>query len=337
MVQTEHPLVTLNRMIRGFQLSQAIHVAAVLGIADLLRDGPRTSEELARATDAHPATLYRLLRALSAVGVFEEAPIRTFTLTPLSERLLTDRSDSIAGWAVLIGQEYFWNAWGNLLLGIKTGENIFPQLHDGMGVGEYREARPELNAVFNAAMTSGSRGVSNMILKAYDFSQFNVIVDVGGSRGALLAAILKANPSARGVNFDQPHVVSDVDLKTVGVADRCELVGGSFFESVPAGGDAYIMKSIIHDWTDDESIEILKVCRKAMSPQAKLLVIELVVGPPNKGRATKFSDLNMLALPGGRERTEEEFAHLFYQAGFHLTQVARSGPDMFCVIEGVPV
>jgi len=324
-------------MINGFQISQAIHVAAVLGIADLLKDGPRSNDQLALATSTNPATLYRLLRALASVGVFEEVAGKTFALNPLSQALRTDRPDSIAAWAVLIGQEYFWNAWGNLLTGIKTGENVFPQLHDGMGVWEYRETRPELNAIFNAAMTSSSRGVSASVVQAYDFSQFKLIVDVGGNRGALLAAILTANPSARAINFDQPHVVSDADLAAAGVADRCELVGGSFFESVPSGGDAYVMKSIIHDWTDEESIEILKVCRKAMSPPAKLLVIEQVVGQPNEGTATKFSDLNMLALPGGRERTEEEFTQLFEQSGFRLTRVASPGPDTYCVIEGVPV
>jgi hypothetical protein len=182
-----------------------------------------------------------------------------------------------------------------------------------------------------------SSGVSKAIVSCYDFAPFRLVVDVGGNRGALLAEILKANPSARGINFDQPHVVSDAELRTAGVADRCELVGGDFFESVPRGGDAYVLKSIIHDWSDEESIKILRTVRKAMETSAKLLLVEQVVAPRNEGPATKFSDLNMLVLPGGRERTAEEFAQILEASGYRLSSVAAPGPDTYCVIEGLPV
>jgi hypothetical protein len=324
------------RMVGGFQIAQAIHVAAVLGIADLLKDGPRSCEALAGQTETNAEGLYRLLRALASVEVFREGPNRTFSLSPLSECLRADSPESVRGWAVLIGAEYFWSAWGNLLRGVKTGENVFEQMH-GMDVWEYRSTRPELIAIFNQAMTSNSRGVAQAVVGAYDFSPFKLIVDVGGNRGALLAAILTTHPDARGINFDQPDVVSDADLKDAGVADRCELVGGDFFESVPPGGDAYVLKSIIHDWPDDDSIAILKTVRQAMKPDARLLIVEQVVAPPNEGPSAKFSDLNMLALPGGRERTEEEFARLFEASGFRLTQVAAPGPDTYCIIEGVPL
>lgn len=333
MVQPERPFVSLARMVNGFRVSQAIHVAAVLGIADLLKDGARKCDDLAKATDTHPEGLYRLLRALAAVGVFNEGSNRDFSLTPLSESLRSDAEEPARGWAVLIGQEYFWNTWGHLLKGIQTGKNVFPQLY-GTDVWSYRADRPELNAIFNDAMSTNARALSQRLVAAYDFSQHTVIVDVGGGRGTLLADILAANPGVRGIVFDQPHVVSDEDLKAAGVVDRCEVVGGSFFESVPEGGDAYILKSIIHDWTDEDSVAILKVCRAAMAQGAKLLVIEQVVSGPNEGPVTKLSDLNMLVLPGGRERTEEEFRRLYEASGFRLVRIVPLAPDGYCVIEG---
>ena len=270
-MDTSEARAALLRLMNGFQISQAIHVAAKLGIAGLLKDGPRYSDDLARETATDSVALYRLLRALAAVGVFEEQDDKKFALTPLSQHLLVAAPESIAGWATLIGQEYFWQTWGHLEQGIKTGENVFPQLH-GTSVWEYRSTKPELNDTFNRAMTSNSSGVAREVVASYDFSPFRLIVDVGGNRGLLLAAILRANPNARGINFDQPHVVSAADLKAAGVADRCELVSGDFFDSVPRGGDAYVMKSIIHDWSDQDSIAILRTVRKAMRPDARLLL-----------------------------------------------------------------
>jgi hypothetical protein len=331
------PVDGIARLIDGFRISQAIHVAAVLGIADLLKDGQRASDDLAAATDTDPDGLYRLLRALASVGVFREGPDRKFGHTLLSECLRFDAEQSIAGWARLIGQEYFWGTWGHLMTGVKTGKNVFPQIH-GTDVWTYRSTRPELNAQFNAAMTSRSRAAAPLIVNAYDFSGFSVIIDVGGNRGALLADILTANSGPRAINFDQPHVVSDNDLKEAGVAaERYELVSGSFFESLPGGGDAYILKSIIHDWADEESVAILRVCRKAMEPAAKLLIIDQVVPPPNEGPVTKFLDLNMLVLPGGRERTEDEFRALLEASGFRLSRVVPTAPDNVSIVEGVPV
>jgi hypothetical protein len=336
MKHTEQPMQALMRMINGFQVSQAIHVAATLGIADLLRDGPRGHDDLASATGTDPGGLYRLLRALAAVGVFEEGPERTFSLTPISEHLCTDSPASAAGWAKLIGQAYFWNTWGRLLKGVETGKNVFPQLH-GEGVWTWRARDTELSRIFDDAMTSRSSMSSRQVIEAYDLSAFSVIVDVGGGRGRFLTDILTANPGVRGILFDQPHVVSDELLKAAGMADRTAVVGGSFFESVPAGGDAYVLRAIIHDWEDTESIAILSNVRKAIPPNGRLLLVEQVVGPPNGEPMTKFSDLNMLVLPGGRERTEEEFAGLYEASGFRLERVVRTAPDGMCVVEGVPV
>lgn len=332
----ENPVRALMRMVNGYQVSQAIHVAAMLGIADLLRDGSRGCDELASATGMDPDGLYRILRALAAVGVFDEAPDRTFSLTLVGEHLRTDSEVSIAGWAKLIGQEYFWNTWGRLLLGVESGKNVFHQLH-GEDVWTWRARDPQLSSIFDDAMTSRSTTSSRQVIAAYDFSPFSLIVDVGGGRGRFLADILAANPNVRGILFDQPHVVSDELLNAEGVAGRAEVAAGSFFESVPHGGDAYVLKAIIHDWEDADCITILRNVRKAIVSHGKLLLVEQVVGPPNVGPATKFSDLNMLVLPGGRERTEEEFARLYGASGFRLERVVRAIPDGMCVVEGVPV
>jgi hypothetical protein len=325
--ETQH--TTLLQMVNGYQLSQAIHVAAVLGIADTLKHGTRASDDIAVETEADPETTYRLLRALAAVGVFREETERTFSLTPISEGLLSDSPGSLRESAIWIGQESNWNPWGNLLLGVKSGENVFAQVY-GTSVWEYRAKRPQVSAMFDRfqAVKGGTT-----ILGVYDFSAFGVIVDVGGGNGTMLAGILSAAPLARGILFDQPHVVSKNPFVAAGVADRCEVIGGDFFEAVPDGGDAYLLSTVVHDWDDNDSIAILKTCRKAMSQSAKLLLIERIVGPPNEDALTKFYDLTMFVSPGGRERTREEFSRLLDAAGFRLSSVAGPGPDHYSVIE----
>ncbi len=227
--------IYLLRMTNAFQVSQAIHVAATLGIADLLEDGPRSADELAEGTGTDAPTLYRLLRALASVGVFTEIDGR-FGLTPLAEYLRTDAPGSLRAWAMQVGQRYFWTSWGHLLHSVRTGEPAFAELY-GTTPWEYRAAHPEEDAVFNAAMTNLSAGVVEAVARRYDFSGYGVLVDVGGGQGALLAAILAANPNLRGILFDQPHIVAAAGalLEQAGVADRCEVVGGSFFDTVPAG------------------------------------------------------------------------------------------------------
>jgi hypothetical protein len=236
-----------------------------------------------------------------------------------------------------IGQTYFWTSWGHLLHGVRTGEPAFPKVY-GTTVWEYRAARPEEGAVFNAAMTDLAAGVAETVAQSYDFSGIEVLVDVGGGEGALLAAILAANPNLRGVPFDQPHVVAAARAlsERPDVADRCELVGGSFFEGVPEGADAYLLKSVIHDWDDGEAIEILRKCRAAMGGAGKLLVVEPIIRPGNDPNPAKFMDLNMLVMLGGRERTADDFERLYAEAGFRLTGVFPTRSH-FSVIEGAPV
>ena len=332
------PRDTLLRMTNAFQVSQAIHVAATLGIVDLLEDGPRSADELAEATHTHAPTLYRMLRALASVGVFVEETDSRFGLTPLAEHLRTDATGSLRAWARLIGQPYFWSAWGHLLHSVRTGDPAFPDLH-GTTVWEHRAAHPEEGAIFDAAMTGLSAPVAEAVAQSYDFSSIGVLVDVGGGEGGLLATILAANPGLRGVLFDLPDVVANAGalLERADVADRCEVVGGSFFETVPGGADAYLLKSIIHDWDDDAAAKILHTCRAAIDNTGKLLVVEPVIRPGNEPDRAKFSDLNMLVMLGGRERTADDFAKLYTEAGFRLTDIIRTASPPFNIIEGAPV
>ena len=333
---TSDPWHDLLDLLNGFQITQALHVASTLGVADHLRDGPRSADELASLTQSHAGALYRLLRALAAVGVFQEHDGQRFALTPMGQCLRTDSATPIGAYAEHLGSAYFWQAWGHLQHSVRTGENAFSDLY-GKDIWQYRAERPEAGAAFNRAMTQMSRGSAEAVIGAYDFSTCRTIVDVGGGHGLMLAAILNAHPGMRGTLFDQPAVVAGAQavLTERAVIDRCDIIGGNFFETAPEGGDAYLMRQIIHDWEDDDAIAILKVCRRAMHESAKLLLIEQIVGPANEKPAAKFSDLNMLVAPGGRERTREEFSGLLGQADFELTRVVPAGRSN--VIEARPL
>src|SRR5215468_1509376 len=332
---TSDPRLNLLGLINGFQITQAIRVAAALRIADHLNDGVRSAGELAGLTKSHPDSLYRLLRALAAVGVFREEEGRKFALTPLGDCLRTDSATPLGAWAEVVGSPYYWQAWGHLLHSVRTSENAFQDLN-GNNVWQFRAEHPEHGATFDRAMTQLSGGNAEAVIRAYDFSPFHHVVDVGGGQGLMLAAILRAHPHMRGTLFDQPDVVARAKavLAERGVIDRCDIVGGSFFETVPEGADAYLMRVVIHDWEDDEAIAILKVDRKSMRETAKLLLIERLIAPPNEMPAAKFGDLNMLALPGGKERTREEFSDVFARSGFALTRVFPAG--LHNVIEARP-
>jgi hypothetical protein len=330
------PRETLLQMINAFRASQAIHVAATLGIADLFEDGQKSVDELAEATGTHAPTLYRLLRALASVGVFAEQPNGQFRATTLSEYLRTNAPRSLRHWAMQVGQQYLWRSWGDLLYSVRTGEPAFPKLYETT-VWEYRQAHPEEDAIFNAAMTALSAGVVEAIVQSYDFSRMDMLVDVGGGEGVLLAAILAANPALHGILFDQPHVLAGANelLEREDVMDRCELVSGNFFEVVPGGADAYLLKSIAHDWDDISTVKILRVCRTAIDESGRLLVVERIIGSGNQFDPTKLSDLHMLVMLGGRERTAEDFERLYAEAGFRLTNIIHTSSSI-AIIEGVP-
>jgi O-methyltransferase domain/Dimerisation domain len=329
MHDAEPPTVALRRLVNGYQVTQAIHVAAALGIADLLRDGPRDSDALARDTASHAPSLHRVLRALAAIGVLHEEDDGRFALTAIGECLRSDAPEPVGGWAAFVGRPYHFQAWAALLHGVRTGESPFRSVH-GTDVWDYRASHPEEGAIFDAAMTDIMRRANVHLLAAYDFGRFATVVDVGGGRGAFLRAVLDANPAMRGILFDQPHVVAGAV-----VGERCEVVGGSFFEAVPDGADAYLLKAILHDWEDDDALAILARCRAAIPGHGALLVVERDLGAANEDADAKLADLNMLIGPGGRERTRDEFTALFAAGGFELVDATPSAIGL-TVFEGRP-
>jgi SAM-dependent methyltransferase len=298
---------------------QAINVAAKLGLADQLAAGPKTVGELAEATQVHPTSLARVLRALTSLGVFVEDTSRRYCQTPLSEALRADHPESVRPLAMMMGARFFWEPIGRLDDSVRTGQTAFERVY-ALSFFRHLAEHPEDAAVFNAAMSS-MPSYNADIVAAYDFSNFRRIVDVGGGHGALLAAILEANPQPRGVLHDLPSVVAGAStLRSEVIAGRYDIVAGDFFDRVPEGGDAYVLKGIIHDWPDETAVEILKNCRRAIRPDGTLIVVDNVLtGSDDPGRA--LMDLLMMVLTGGRERTEREFRSLLHDARFALTRV----------------
>jgi hypothetical protein len=310
------------QIISGFWISRAVFVIGKLGIPDQLQSGPKTAEELASATNTHAPSLFRILRALVSVGVLNSVEGGRFAQTPLSETLVTDAPGSLRWFAVSeLGQEHY-PAWGNLMHSVKTGEIAFDNFF-GVDIWKYFQQTPEDAAVFNNSMSNVTAAANEAITSLYDFSQFDTIVDVGGGHGGLITSILAKNPQVKGVLFDAEEVIEGArpKIEAAGLTDRLETVAGDFFKSVPAGGDAYIMKWIIHDWDDEKSNAILRNCRSRMRANGKLILVDCVVPETDEPHFSKFIDLNMLVMTGGKERTEKEFAQLLADAGFKLLRV----------------
>lgn len=318
---------------------QAAYVAAELRIADLLASGPKNVDQLARATGSHAPSLHRLLRALTSLELCIERDERSFALGPMGSLLRTDASNSLRSWILWWGK-YQWPIWGNLLHSVKTGESARKLVTGTEGFG-HLEHDAEAAAVFNRAMAEITRFIAAEVVRAYDFAGMRRVVDVGGGYGALLEAILEAHPSAHGVLYDLPHAVEGAraHLASAGLAQRCECVAGSFFDSVPGGADAYLLKSVIHDWNDERSAVILRNCRRAMPQYGKLLLVEQIM--PARFEASSFhhaiarADLTMLVGPGGRERKEAEFGALLHSAGFRLARVVATALE-YSILEGIP-
>jgi len=313
----QRPEAALFQMILGGWVAQAIHVAAKLGIADLLKEEPQSCEYLAAQTNCHAPTLQRLLRALASVGIFTEVAEGVYGQSPLSRLLESDRPDSLRNSAIMFGEEWHRHAWSHLLYSVQTGEPAFTHLY-GMNLFDYLAQNEQATQVFSAAMTSIAGPLNPIIAERYDFSAYRRLVDVGGGHGSLLAAILQAHPQLSGVVFDQPLVVEGAKryLQSRGLADRSEVVAGSFFDAIPTGADLYLLKFIIHDWPDETALTILGNCRKAMRPGSKLLLVEQVLFPGREAVQAKWTDLEMLVMVGGKERTEQEFRELLTAAGF---------------------
>jgi SAM-dependent methyltransferase len=324
----------------GHYISHALYVAAKLGIADLLADGPRPYAELAQATGTHEASLHRLLRLLASAGVLVETNAGTFSLTPVGECLRSGVAGSSRSVALLFAGPLM-RSWNELLYSIQTGESAFERVF-GMKPFEYMAQHPDEAAIFNEAMTAVSSQTAKGVPVAYDFSAFQMVVDVGGGHGVLLAAILSANPGVSGILFELPHVAEGARkrIAALGLSARCDVVAGDFFESVPAGADAYILKSVIHDWDNEHSVKILRNCHRAMRPSGKLLLVELVlparVDQSLRSQIGTGSDINMMVNVGGRERTDSDFAELFEAAGFKLTRNVPVDGSLASVLEGHP-
>jgi hypothetical protein len=336
MDQLPSPPQQLARLVTGYWLSQAIYVAAKLGLADLLRDGPRTAADLAAVTAAHAPSLYRLLRALASVGIFAEDDQQRFGLTPLADCLRGDVPGSQRAAAIMAGEEHY-RAFGELLYSVRTGRDAFEKVL-GAPVFDYLAEHPEPAKVFDEAMVSVHGRETGAMLEAYDFSGIRVLGDVGGGNGSVLTAVLHRYPALRGMLFDLPGVGvrASANLRAAGLLERCQVIGGSFFEEVPAGADAYLLRHIIHDWDDERAARILRNVHRALGEGGKLLVVETIVPPGNEPSFVKLLDLAMLALPGGRERTEEEYRELFAAAGFRLTRAVPTSADV-SVLEGQKV
>jgi SAM-dependent methyltransferase len=320
----------------GGLLAQAVYVAARLGIPDLVKDGAKSAEAIARATGAHAPSVQRLLRALASLGVFTESSPGQFRNTELGDLLRADHPASLRNWAMFLSAPFVWQACGALDNAIMTGKPGINYVF-GQSFWSYLAEHTDDAAVFNAAMSAGAEMTIPWILDAYDFSRFAQVVDVGGGHGALLEGILSRNQNIRGVLFDLPSVVEGAaSLRRSQVAHRCDIRGGDFLEGVPEGADAYVLNRVIHDWPDHDAVRILKNCRRAIRPDGRVLVIDLVLTPSTPaGRGQDLMDLLMLTLVGGRERSERDFRALLHDAGFSVESVIRTaGPSS--IVEARP-
>jgi len=315
------PSVALHQLMVGHWVSQALCVAAELGIADHMASSPSDVSELARAVSAHPRALFRLMRALASVGVFTEVAPRRFALTPVGDCLRATSATSLRALALTVNS-LDWAAWAEMRHSLRTGETAFQHVHQ-MGPFDYFHRNPEVGKTFDEAMTGFVTQNGAAIVEAYDFRGLRRIIDVGGGVGTLMMSILRSSPEITGVVFDLPDVIAVAEqrVERAGLAARCDCVGGSFFETAPADGDAYIMASIIHDWDADHCRRILATCRAAMPSSAKLLLVEMVIPAGNAPFFGKLLDLEMLVCFGGQERTEEEYRELLNATGFRLTRV----------------
>lgn len=325
----------LEALIAGYQASQMLSVAAKLKIADFLDRGPRTTTELAASTGTHEDTLYRLMRTLASMGVFIEDAGRRFRLNAAAEYLRSGVPGSLRIGAEIAGEEWMWRPWGDLLQSVRTGQTAFDRLY-GKGTFDWFAEHPEAGRLFDDWQAQITAASARSVVDTFDFSQVRSIVDVGGGDGSLLSPALRASTSARGVLFDLAAVVAAArDKFDRSVVARTEFVGGDFFKAVPTDGDVYLMKSILHDWSDADCQRILSVTRRSMPTTARLLVAEEFVCGPNQPCAAKPRDINMLVRTGGRNRTEQEYRDVLARGGFRTARVLRTSSTLF-LLEAVP-
>ena len=336
--QQPDPAQSLFQLATGYILSAALQTAVKIDVAAHLANGPRSVSELAAATNTNEDALYRLLRALAMAGIFQETEGRRFAHTPASELLRGDRP-GLRDMALWITSPFHFRVYANTVDAVRTGKPAV-ETAVGMPVFDYFARDRDLSEIFNNAMTSFSAMVAPAALEVYDFSGIDVLVDVAGGHGGILTSILRKYLKMRGILMDVDHVIAGAQAKidALNLQDRCQAVAGDFFKAVPAGGDAYIMKHIIHDWDDDRASVILKNIRMALAGQStgRLLLLEAVIQPGNVPDFAKLLDLEMLMMPGGRERTAEEFRALFARSGFEMTRIVPTASPLN-VIEARPV
>jgi O-methyltransferase domain len=327
------PSEQMEGMLAGHFVAKCLHTAAVLGIADLLVKGPTTIEVLATATGCDELSLHRLLRTLASVGVFTEPTPGCFQLAPLGETLRSDAPDSLRDKAIFEISAPIWLAWGSLLDALRSGAPSFPQLHHAT-IYEYLAEHAQLGAVFNRFMTAQSNLHNAAIADAYDFSGVRMLVDVGGGHGATLTAVLRRYPTMKGVLFDLPEVVATARFEGPDLAGRCDVVGGNMLQSVPAGGDAYVIKRVMMDKTDADAVIVLRNCLTAMNAAGRILVVDPMLPANAEPHPNWLTDMLMLVMTRGRCRTEAEFRHLFDAAGLTLARIIATRSPNF-ILESI--
>ena len=323
--------IQLMQITNSYWTSRCLHVVAELGVADALGDQPQSTEVLAKTTSTQPQALYRVLRLLASAGIFEWKN-GTWHHTEASRFLRSDHPASLRDYVRMIGLPVFWDAFRDLHHSLRTGEPAFTK-HHAEGVFAYMAVHPEERRIFDAAMTSKSHGDIAAILPAYDFSQFATIADIAGGRGHLLRAILKSSPKTQGILFDQRHVVAEVAPEN---GEKLTVVGGNFFSDAMPKADAYVLMNIIHDWPDEECVKILSAIRRDMQAHARVLIIETVVPLTQEPHLSKELDIVMMAIPGGMERTQEEYARLASKCGLQLKRMVET-MSPYSILEMVAV
>jgi hypothetical protein len=323
------------QILNGQHVAGAVSCLAALGIPDLVEKGPKSADELAKQIGATPQALYRLMRATASVGVLNEGPDGKFSETPLSAVLRTNANPSLHALAMMGVRDWHSRGWSDLEYCVRTGKQALDHIY-GEHIFEFFTKRPEELQIFNDAMTSLSMMDSPAVAAAYSFDGIKSIVDVAGGHGLLLATILSRNPHLKGTLFEAPQVIEGAKSGALkSLLDRCTFASGDMFVSVPAGADAYIMKHIIHDWSDYLCLKLLKSCRAGINPGGKLLVVDAVIQPGNDFNPGKFLDLQMLIFPGGHERTEKQFSDLFAASGWKLSRVIPTAA-VDSILEGIP-
>jgi SAM-dependent methyltransferase len=327
---------SLFQLSSAYWVSQALYVAAKLGVADYLEAGPRSLAELAALTQTDPAALARILRCLVRFDALRQQEDETYVLTDRGDDLRKAAANSIRAWALVQGEEWTWQPWGALLHTVRTGQPAFEHTY-GTGRFAYFQQHPQIAAQFDAAMHCATRLDTQAVVDAYDFSGAHQVVDVGGGKGVLLQAILDRCPHVRGVLFDQPEVIERArpSLLESPAAARCELVGGDFFDRVPAGADVYLLANVLHDWDDARGVDILRACRRAMRPGARLLIVEHVLGEGRRPEDVEWVDMHMLVMyRGGRQRSLTDFGAMLRAAGLDVRRLIATDVAL-CLVEAV--